>query len=37
VGKCRQVLRGHVDSVNDIDWQPYGGVICSGNLLVTLY
>jgi WD40 repeat protein len=30
IGKCRQVLRGHVDSVNDINWQPYGSSICSG-------
>lgn len=30
IGKCRQVLRGHVDSVNDINWQPYGSAICTG-------
>lgn len=30
ITKCRQVLRGHVDSVNDIQWQPYGAAIATG-------
>eukprot|EP00879_Flechtneria_rotunda_P028628 GHRR01030820.1.p1 GENE.GHRR01030820.1~~GHRR01030820.1.p1 ORF type:complete len:245 (-),score=75.28 GHRR01030820.1:328-1062(-) len=33
VGKSRQVLRGHVDSVNEVGWQPYGAAICTGVLL----
>lgn len=28
--KCRQVLRGHVDSVNDSCWQPQGAAIATG-------
>jgi WD40 repeat protein len=30
ISKSRQVLRGHVDSVNDIQWQPFGSAIATG-------
>lgn len=29
-GRCRQVLRGHVDSVNDVNWQPFGSALATG-------
>jgi WD40 repeat protein len=32
-GRCRQVLRGHMDSVNDVAWQPYGAAISTGGTL----
>jgi WD40 repeat protein len=31
--KCRQVLRGHIDSVNESCWQPFGATIATGELL----
>jgi WD40 repeat protein len=37
ITKCRQVLRGHVDSVNDIQWQPYGAAIATGKWLGALW
>ena len=30
-GKCRQTLRGHVDSVNAVAWQPYSSNVCSAS------
>ncbi len=28
--RCRQVLRGHVDSVNDVNWQPGSSAVATG-------
>jgi sperm-associated antigen 16 protein len=30
-GKCRQTLRGHVDSVNAVAWQPFTSNVCSAS------
>lgn len=30
-GKCRHSLRGHVDSVNAVKFQPYSNIIASGS------
>lgn len=30
-GKCRQTLRGHVDSVNSLAWLPYSSNLCSAS------
>lgn len=29
--KCRQTLRGHVDSVNSVTFQPYTNNVCTGS------
>lgn len=31
LGKCRQTLRGHVDSVNAVAWQPFTSNVCSAS------
>jgi len=38
-GKCRQTLRGHVDSVNSVSFQPYSTNMCtaSGDKTVSLW
>lgn len=33
-GKCRMALRGHVDSVNDVCWQPFTSNVCTGEVHV---
>ena len=30
-GKCKQTLRGHVDSVNACCWQPFTANVCSAS------
>ena len=31
VGKCRHSLRGHVDSVNSVRFQPYSNIVATGS------
>lgn len=31
VGKCRTVLRGHVDSVNSVNFQPYSTTLATAS------
>ena len=36
VGKCRSVLRGHVDSVNSVHFKPYSTILASASADKTL-
>ena len=30
-GRCKQALRGHVDSVNEVCWMPYSNILATGS------
>jgi WD40 repeat protein len=36
VGKSRQTFRGHVDSVNNVSFQPYSNILCTSSADKTL-